>query len=469
VSAKQKSATSSVHFWLLAAFIVIVFILGGASRSDVQSLALLRPLSVLVCGVAIFTIRSAHINDRVWALGGFAAILLLTSLHLLPLPLSVHLLSGRDLMNEVSVAAGLGGIWRPISQVPVNGWDAFFTLLTPLGIILLGIQLTRDELYRLLPIFIGLGTLSGIFGVLQAAGDPQGPFYLYRITNNGVAVGLFANRNHAAVLLACLFPMLAVFASRAGTTDNERRAVTLASGAIGIVLIPLILVTGSRSGVFVTIFGLLGAAALYRPVANGGKSKPAFVLIGSGNARHLFLAVLVICLSLLTLLFSRAQAIERLFEQSVTDEARVDFWKVSVEMFWKYFPLGTGSASFAQTFQVDQPTYLLNPSYLNRAHNDWLETVTDFGLPGAVSLVVVVGLFLRRSYRLWFHHNGKNRSVAYARLATLFFGMIGFASFGDYPLRTPAFMSMAVVMLLWLDGAGPDRKYNGTFELKALP
>jgi O-antigen ligase len=461
VIVKQHRPTFSAKFWVTAAFVATVFILGGASRSDVQSLTILRPLSVLICGFAIFTIDRSHIRGRTWTLLGLLAIFALTSLHLLPMPISVHLFSGRDLVNEVNITAGLGDIWHPISLAPISGLDALFTLMIPLGITLLCIQLTRDELYRLLPVMIGIGTISGIFGVLQAAGDPQGPFYLYRITNNGVAVGLFANRNHAALLLACLFPMLAVFASKAGQTDNERRVVPLICGAIGIVLIPLILVTGSRSGVFLAIFGLLGATALYRPTTERGKNKSKFALGGrKRNAPYLFLGILVVCLSLLTLLFSRAQAIERLFQQSVSDEARIDFWIVSLKMFWNYFPLGTGSASFAQAFQVDQPSSLLNPTYLNRAHNDWLEIVTDFGLLGAAFLVAAAGLFVRITYRLWFHYSGIKRSISYARMATVLIAMIGFASFGDYPLRTPAFMGLAVILMLWLGDEGRNLKQS---------
>lgn len=459
---KHKLPTSSVQFWLVAAFITAVFILGGTSRPDVQSLTVLRPLSVLVCGIAILTIKNAHIRGRFWTLGSFAAMLALTSLHLFPMSASVQLFSGRNLISEIDVVAGLGDTWRPLSQVPIAGWEAFFTLFTPLAMILLCLQLSRDELFRLLPIVIGLGTLSGIFGILQAAGDPQGPFYLYRITNNGVAVGLFANRNHGAVFLACLFPMLAVLASNSGKADNERRTVRLVSAAIGIVLIPLILVTGSRSGVFLAIFGMLGAAGLYGPSIDGVKRKSAFVGIGgmNRNTRNLILAIFVICLSLLTLLFSRAQAIERLFRQSFTEEARFDFWSVSVEIFWKYFPLGAGSASFAQSFQIDQPISLLNAAYLNRAHNDWLETVTNFGLLGVAFLAVIAVLFVRKTYHVWIHCSGAKRSTTYARMATLLIGMVGFASFSDYPLRTPAFMSLAVVMLLWLAEARHDRRQN---------
>src|SRR3546814_18783044 len=55
--------------------------------------------------------------------------------------------------------------------------------------------------------------MSGGLGLAQVIGPRDGPLYLYEITNNGSAVGLFANRNHQAALLACLFPMLAVYAS----------------------------------------------------------------------------------------------------------------------------------------------------------------------------------------------------------------------------------------------------------------
>jgi hypothetical protein len=63
---------------------------------------------------------------------------------------------------------------------------------------LFALQLERNDLERTLPALIMMGALSGIIGVLQLAGSATGTLHFYEITKNGSAVGLFANRNHAA-------------------------------------------------------------------------------------------------------------------------------------------------------------------------------------------------------------------------------------------------------------------------------
>ena len=237
------------QFWLLAAFLLVVFFTGGASRTDVQSLVILRPLSVLLCATAMMTLRKEHLAGRKFLFWAMVTLMLTALLHLAPLPPDMwQALPGRDDMVAVENLVGLSDVWRPLTLTPMNGWHAFAALFTPLAVLLLGLQLSRDDLFRCLALLIGFGALSGLFGLFQAIGDPKGPLYFYRITNNGSAVGLFANRNHAAVMLACMGPMLAVYATALKGTDAQLRRRRLISAAIAIVLVPLILVTGSRSG-----------------------------------------------------------------------------------------------------------------------------------------------------------------------------------------------------------------------------
>jgi O-antigen ligase len=456
LSTARPKSKPSVQYWLLAFFLLMLFATGGGSRTDVQSLVFLRPVSIIVCALACMTLRREHFAGRMWLVGSAGAMFLLALLHLVPLPPSIwQSIAGRQDLVDVEKLAGLSDIWRPLTLAPMNGWHAFLSLFTPLAVILLGIQLNRDDLFGLLPLVIALTALSGLLGLLQAIGDPQGALYFYRITNNGSAVGLFANRNHAATLLACMFPMLAVYAATARGEADAVKMRQLIAAAIAIVLVPLILVTGSRSGLVSAVIGLGAAALLYRQpsdVRTVRRGKPDRV-----KALPILGGVAVISLAFLTYFLSRAEAIERLFMKASGEDSRTDFWAVSVDLFWKYFPWGSGSGSFVEAYQIVEPARLLDATYLNRAHNDWVETAVTFGLPGVVALSVAAIAFGIRSYRLWRNADGSERAVAHGRLASVMIAMIAIASVSDYPLRTPTMMGLFAIFALWLTETGRDR------------
>jgi O-antigen ligase len=451
VNRKQPpSDKSSIQFWLLSSFIVLTFLVGGSSRIDVQSLAILRPASVLFCALALLTLRRSHFEGRKLFLLGFAAFAALASLHLIPLPPAIwQNLAGRELLVEIDRAAGLEGVWRPLTITPMNGWHALASLATPLAVLLFGVQLSRNDLFRMLPLVVFLGAISGLFGVLQIAGGTSSSLYTYRITNNGAAVGLFANRNHAAVLLACMFPMLAVFTSVGGNASNQQQGRQLIALGLAIILVPLILVTGSRAGLILAVLGFGGALLLYKAPNDGSainRSRSTsralpYILLGSISAFGV---------GGLTILFSRAEAFERLFHQSSFEDGRGDFWTAVINITYKYFPIGAGSGSFVEAYQVDEPSQLLFVSYLNRAHNDWLETAMSFGLPGIILMLGVAVAFCLHAFKIWRHGKSDRQSIKMAKLATVILAILALASFADYPLRTPIMMSFAMIAGLWL-------------------
>ncbi|MGC1469216.1 MAG: O-antigen ligase family protein [Sphingorhabdus sp.] len=371
----------------------------------------------------------------------------------MPLPHGIwSKLPGRQLVSEIDQVAGLGAMWRPITLTPANGWQALASLLPALAVFLVGIQLAREDLYRLLAVMIGLGLLSAVFGLLQVVGGYDGPLYLYDITSNGYAVGLFANRNHAATQFACIFPMLAVFAT---TLDNEShlsrtRSKAIVAALVAAILVPLVLITGSRTGAVLALLGLASTILLYkgqRSRDQGGKhGKSPRIGLGVGLSIFALLALIV-----LSVVFARAASINRFMTQSNVDDVRFEYWQIAVEMFWKYFPLGSGVGSFAEAFQIDEPARLLANTYLNRAHNDWLETAVTFGIPGLAILLFAVLAYLKRARIAWFSNGRLSRSILYARMASISIGLIGLASVTDYPLRTPALLCFLVVLVLWLN------------------
>jgi O-antigen ligase len=443
-----RARTATPTFWFLTIFLVLVFLTGGTSRSDAPSILVLQPFSVLACGVALATLRREHLSGRAWLVAGFALCFTLILLHLIPLPSGLwQSMRGRDDMLAVDRAAGLDGIWRPLSFTPLIGWQSFASLFAPLAVFLFGVQLNRSDLYRLLPVLIGLGAASGLLGLLQIISGAAGSLHLYSITNVDSAVGLFANRNHAATLLACLFPMLAVFASTAGGNDDSLKGRQLVSIAIAIVLIPLILVTGSRAGLLLSVVALAAAALLYWQSANkpsqGKETKRRWL------GMPLLTATVVLCLGLLTVYYSRAEAVDRLFGQALDADSRSAFWAQSLTLFQKYFPLGSGAGTFVAAYQLIEQNHVLSPYYLNRAHNDWIEVAVTFGIPGIIFMTSVVILFVRRTKSLWSRSREKRGSTTFGRMAGIAIMIISVASIADYPLRIPAMSCVFVILMLW--------------------
>ena len=429
-----------------------VFAMGGSSRPDVQSLALLNPLMIACCGVALLSLKPEQLEGKKSLLAGFLIVILLVATYLLPISgrFVNFAISTRDVAT-VRTAADVSGMTRITSMAPAAAWQPLFFLFAPLAVLLAALQLNRDDLRLSVPLLIAAGAISGIMGVLQLAGSASGPLYFYQVTNNGSAVGLFANRNHAAVFLACLFPMLALFAAKSAGASRGRNTPQLIAIAIAIILVPLILVTGSRSGMLTATVGLIGGALLYVSHAPSyqGSTK-------AKSATPIWAAATLVCLVLVTVYFSRAEAIDRIFAETGGANDRADFWTSSLQLFWQYFPLGFGPGGFVSTFQITESSALLDGAYLNRLHNDWLETALTFGVPGILLMLAGVGYYLRRSFVLWMRMDGARSAVALGRMASIVIAILGIASLSDYPLRTPAMAGFAALVLVWFAHARYD-------------
>lgn len=452
-TATRPSKRRSPQFWLLVVFLVIVFLMGGASRTDALSLVILRPLSVILCAAALLTLRREHLREGRGLLILMGTLFLFAALHLVPLPPGLwHGLPGREEIAAIDALAGLGDVWRPVTLTPLNGWHALSSLFAPLAVILLGLQMPVHERYQMLTVIIAMAVVSGIMGILQIVGSTDSAFYTYRITSPGWATGLFANRNHGALLLAMLLPIMAVFASTPDGTQEKQNSRRLVAIAVAVVLLPLVLISGSRAGLFLAIFGLGAAALIYRRPVDGRTVRRGEKRFLAGLA-PLAAVTGIVLIATLTIVYSRAKSLDRLLGSTATEDSRFDYWAVAVDMVWKYFPVGSGSGSFAEAYQIVEPDKLLNLTYLNRAHNDWLEVAVTFGLPGIVLMALVLAAYLRRSYQVWTGGGARRRSVQFARMASILLLMIAFASVPDYPMRTPIMMCLAALCGLWLLGS----------------
>ena len=354
-----------------------------------------------------------------------------------------------QIVSAVNLELGLSSGSRPFALVPDSTMNAIFSLAVPFAVLLLGCQLTRNERALLLPIILIISFFSGLWGLLQVTGGGQNSLYLYTLTNDGAAVGLFANRNHQATLLACMFPMLAAYATMGEGTAEKLKVKGWATAGVAIFLVPLILVTGSRSGVILSIMGIVFAAVIYRRPQPNTPSKrkirnpwPIYVAVG----------LAVTSLGAITLIMSRAQALSRFSSRAPADELRFQIWGPIANFATEYLPFGSGAGSFAMAYQVYEPDRLLMVSHVNQVHNDFVDVYLTTGIPGIIIVFLSLVLVATAGLNAFRGMRKESQSRELAKTGLAIFTILVAASLTDYPLRVPTLSAFLSISLLWLFG-----------------
>jgi hypothetical protein len=439
-------------FWALSLLLALAFLMGGGSRGDIQSLMYLRPASVLFLAYAFHGLTLEHVgaNRLLFAMAG--AWVLLVLLQLVPLPPDIwQALPGRGIIAEIDRVAGLQEKWRPLSMAPDATRNAAWAMIAPLAVLVLGVQLDARQLAGLVPVVLSLGLCSVVVGALQILGDPQGPLYFYDITHNGLPVGLFANRNHQAVFLVTLLPMLFVWVKlgefgRAGAdraTHGLRFWPVMGVGAV--LLLPLILITGSRSGLAIALLAL----AVLPFLALGLRSPASGDAAGRSRWALWLLPLALVALAGLSVALGRALSVERL-AAGADGEMRLLILPQVLAMIRDYLPLGTGMGTFEAVYQLHEPDGLLRSFYMNHVHDDWLELALAGGIPAVLLVAMAVVAFAVRCVKLIRVSAGSPQAAMCGRLGAVVLVVFALASITDYPLRVPALSCLAAVAVLWM-------------------
>ena len=426
--------------------------LGGGSRSDIQSLAFLRPVTVVVLALGCFGVSKSEIAGfrYLWLLVG--SILALLTFHLIPLPPSLLImLPGSETAAEVFGQAGIDSTWRPLSLAPLRTWNSFFAVIGPLAMLILLLRCPINFYPSVLLVIIVMALFSGIIGLIQLRGA-SGSLYFYAISNKGSALGLMANRNHNALLLATLFPMLAVYASTSIKSSHDQKMKLWFAISSGLFVVPMLLVTGSRGGVALGLIGIISGLLLYR--WNRRSSGLAKIKTGGLNPLMGFGLITIVTI-VLGALFVRAQTLSRLFATDIGGELRYQTFRPIAQLAYYYFPVGSGMGTFDEVFRLAEPYDSLSSGYLNHAHNDWLELFLNGGLAAGVIMLSAFIMWLRAT-RIVLGSKANTSQLAYGQLGVVIILMIGISSIFDYPLRVPSITLIFVVSAFWTAyGANP--------------
>lgn len=441
---READGRSRLNLGVFACYLIFTALVGGASRADVLSQPLAYGAAVLMIGWTLPQLGAADWHRLRGPVLLLSALALVIAVQLIPLPQILSRAStGDDVYAQALLSINLGGGWRPVSLTPDLTLYSLIALL-PAFAALLGAAVTRRALPAVIPVLLLICSISGIVGLLQITGSTPP---LYRIANQGSAVGLFANRNHAAALLVAALPMLACWASWPHANPARQVARQWIALCVAAVLMPMLLVTGSRAGL---VLGVAVAAMSFWM---------SFADAGSGGRRHhearrrtkrAFAAGLVVLIPIVILvLTTRDQAVQRLFG-GVSGELRLIFVPTYLEMVGDFFPLGSGFGSFDAVFRRYEPVAHLWSNYLNHAHNDPLELLIEGGLGAALVLAAFAIWLGKQVGGLW--RGERSASLMLARTGAIILVTLSMWSLVDYPLRTPTLSALAALAAYLMTG-----------------
>ncbi|MEO5493512.1 MAG: O-antigen ligase family protein [Sphingomonas sp.] len=429
-------------------FVLVLTLTGGASRADEFAQTIVRASAIAIIALA-FLQRSRRLSaghDR-FIIILMGAITSLIGLQLVPLPPGVWLaMPGHDLYGVAAKVAQIAEPWRPINLVPDQGWDSLLSMLPIWATLVIVLSLRAEERRITINALVLISVLSATVGIMQMLLGRDSALYYYKVSSVGTPTGIFANRNHQAVMLAAGMAASSVWGSRTSQSRPHFNGIKVGLSLSAFAALLLVLVaTGSRAGLL--LGGIATLAALYfwrRGIIASG--------LLSGRTKHIFFpaaAAVAVGVAAIALAFNRGQSFERLASMGAGDDTRLGALKPLWLMLKTFFPFGSGVGSFDPVYRRFERLDDLQVEYLNQAHNDLAQVVIEAGLLGGLLAGAYVCWWVYQTFRIW-RSPSDHPDQLMARLGTIVTGMILLLSLTDYPLRTPLLASLAILASVWM-------------------
>lgn len=421
------------------AYLFACIVMGGSAQGIFTNLAL-QLIGIAILAWAFLTRTALKDSRPAHQLGWLAAAAVaLVLLQLIPLPPVIWtLFPGRAVVVEGFRLLGQPLPWMPLSLAPAGTIATAMAMLPPLAMLALVLRLGAYRGSWLVIALLCATFISVALGVMQVQSGGTGP-YLYRQANLGTASGLFANANHMATLLLVSIPFLVALGARRwrqqSGTDDRLLTATLAGGAAVVVLLGIVI----NQSFALLIIGapVIGAAALQ--------------LIPPGRVR---LGRLAAMLGLLFVAGAAVLAVMVSAGMSASNKTsvtmRADIWAHTSEAIRGYGLAGSGIGTFTAVYPRYEDPATIERTYINHAHNDYLELALEGGLPAIVLIILFFAWWGARVFTIWRSPNAAElgRAACIASAAILLHSLV------DYPLRTAAIATIfAMALALMADPA----------------
>lgn len=360
----------------LQILLVVAMLFGGGGVGYGLSNAVVQLCALLILGLNYEGVRG-FARHAPWPVLGLVGItLLLPLIQLIPLPPILWTsLPGRDLVvQSYALVGNPSDMWSPWSLDPSRTLTSLVGTIVPFTMLVLGWSLPGEDRNRLLWTLVWAALSGVLFGVFQITGVIP---LLYETNDAGmvkVIHAMFANRNSTGVFfdvaltLACVFPV------------NSDQPMALARRAAIIALLALgVIGTMSRSSTALLVVPI--CLLLVRSWATRSHWQ-ASMMRGPRLLRWWPLMLgLLVALSLGMVTASGGGRLSATFGRfdNLQDQRR-EIWKDAIDSAKRYWPLGAGTGTFDEVFQVDESLEYVTPRRAGRAHNDYIEMAVESGI-----------------------------------------------------------------------------------------
>ncbi|WP_082221920.1 O-antigen ligase family protein [Mesorhizobium loti] len=384
--------------YLLGSVLFLSLLIGGGTASGLYTETLIEIAAIVSAAVVLSRASEQAIPRTVlWLL---ALVLAVFCFQIIPLPATLLdglrpdvLLANPWLEGETRLRFASVGVGRTIEcLLYFIAAAAFF-----LGVM----RLRAEQVYGLLPFFFMGVICNGLAAAIQySLSDVVAIEGLLPFTINA---GLFANQNHFSALLFVSIPFVVYYSLFRGH---------LLSGSLGLVTVLLLLLAaGSRAGILIGL-----AITMISVVFLAARSR-----VGGYGILAAFIGLSAYTIGAWTKI-----------DAKVVDPAfgRAEFARTTIDGIEQNWAVGVGFGGFQKVYQIYEKGSMIFKSYVNHAHNDYLELVLEGGVAVVLLMAAYMAMLLASSVRI--------RGQPLQKAAFLSVSFLLVHSLVDYPLRTAA-------------------------------
>lgn len=286
-------------------------------------------------------------------------------------------------------------------------------------------SLIRSSQARKIAVILAIfGAAIAAFSLLQGVA-PNGKLYWLRQPRMGGWIyGPYVNHNHYAGLMELLVPIPLVLSLTRLAPEKER----IAAGIAAAIMVGTVFLSGSRGGMLAIFVELVVLAVIQ--LRQKKTIRVAIAVVA-------FVAILI---SLLTWLggkelTSRVSSISTEARSEISGGMRLSIDRDAFRMFRHRPMLGWGLGTFPVVYPQFRSFY--TNFFVNEAHNDYLQLLTETGLLGFVTMLGFLIVLYRRGaskIKNW------NSDISGAVTLACMLGVSGILvhSFFDFNLQVPA-------------------------------
>lgn len=431
-------------------YLFLCLVLGGSAQGVWVS-AILQLMAVSIIAWAAIAPDRVELTPAARRLFAICAVgLLIVFIQLIPLPPMLWTaLPGREIVADGYRLLGQPLPWMALTLVPDETLTTLLRLLPPAAIL---VAMLRLRAFR--PLWMSWALIAGTFagvilGALQvtSGAGQEGPWYPYPISNFGNAVGFFANGNHMAILLVATIPF--IFAMMAnGRRERGRKAlqrrsalIALGGGMLVVVLLGLIL-NKSLAGIGLGLPVLAASAVL--------------LIRQDRQSKWLTVPALLMVLAIVAIFTVPVSAGFQSLGAQTSVESRRAVTATSWQAALDFMPVGSGLGSFERVYRLYEDPRTVDRTFVNHAHNDYLEMAVEAGLPGVLWLLLFLAWWVGAARNRW----ADRLDEPFAKAGTIASAAILAHSLVDYPLRTTAMagvFAMAIALMVQRFARQPER------------